>query len=358
MQNELTAYLKKHWQTPEEYILSKFQARAVIFLAEDHAIRHNLLLVQGLIPRLHQAGVYHLGMEFGASEDQEALDALVTAPEYIEDQARRLMFNYNSGWAYQEYLDIYRAAWQWNSSLPEGVRPFRVLNLSYRYDWKGSSAVRTPENAKKIFHLGSTERHRANLVQREILAKGEKILVLTGTPHAFTRYRMPIFDAHTEGFIRWDEADFGHLVYRMAPEKVFTILLHQPFESKLNGWSELVLPAGGEIDRALRGFRDRRVGFDLGDTPFGRLPDDSYYASGSQYFTLGQLADGYIYEKPVAKFEGCRIDELFLNEANWPEALAQFPDPDWHARPASLEAYWAQIRRYVDIAQRYQFLRR
>ena len=48
-----------------------------MLLAEDHGIRHNLKLVHALIPWLYQAGVYTLGMEFGASEDQADLDQLV-----------------------------------------------------------------------------------------------------------------------------------------------------------------------------------------------------------------------------------------------------------------------------------------
>src|SRR5699024_1485833 len=101
-----------------------------------------------LIPKLYKAGVYNLGMEFGASENQETLDSLLTAPSYDKEIAREVMYSYNVGWAYQEYQDIYQAAWKFNENLPEGKKPFRILNLSYQYDWSNFNHddVRTPNN--------------------------------------------------------------------------------------------------------------------------------------------------------------------------------------------------------------------
>lgn len=353
----LKAHLTAHWQTPEQYILHVFATRDVVLLAEDHAIRHNLKLVQHLIPHLYQAGVHNLGMEFGASEDQAALDALTTGEHYDENAARRCMFHYNVGWAFKEYLEIYRAAWAFNRTLPPSAPRFRVLNLSYRYDWAEAPVVRTPENARKIYHLGPVDAYRAALTRREILDKGAKILILTGTPHAFTRYHFPIFDFNAAGFVRLENRNLGQLLYQEAPDRVFCILLHQAFSSRWQGGAELVFPARGAIDQVMAGFADTRVGFGLRDTPWGDLPDDSYYASGYEDFRLGQLADGYIYERPFAAFESCTLDEAFLTEANWPEAQRQFPDPDWHKRPATLAEYWAQIRQYADIPQRYRALR-
>jgi hypothetical protein len=63
-----------------------------------------------------------------------------------------------------------------------------------------------------------------------------------------------------------------------------------------------------------------------------------------------------VYERPFAEYEGCTVDEAFLTEANWPEAQRRFPDPDWHPRPNSLAEYWAQIRAFVNIRQRYRDL--
>lgn len=90
-------------------------------------------------------------MEFGASEDQPELDRLINSEQYDEMEARRLMFNYNVKWAYKEYADIYKAAWKLNKSLPMDARKFRILNLSYIYNWDGFSGMRTPKTLKRYF---------------------------------------------------------------------------------------------------------------------------------------------------------------------------------------------------------------
>ena len=356
--DDCARYLRDQWRTPEQYVLDAFARRDVVLLAEDHAIRHNLLLVGRLVPLLPAAGVFTLGMEFGASEDQAALDALTTADTYDEALARQLMFNYNVGWAYHEYMDLYRAAWAYNRTRPLGSLPFRVLNLSYRYDWRGAGAVRTPANTRRVFPRGGTERYRAELIGREVLDRGDKLLVLTGGVHALTRCAVPEFDFNAEGFVRTDDGYMGHRLQRAAPGRVATVWLHRPLDSQLHGPAERVHPAGGAIERILSRFAERRVGFDLltagGDTtPLGTLPDDSFYATGRPNFRLADLADGYIYEMPFRAYQGCTVDEAFLTEATWPAAQGQWPAPHWRPRPNSPAGYWRAVGEYVDIGQRY-----
>jgi hypothetical protein len=349
----LTAYLQANWQSPEDYIVGLFETRDVVLLAEAHCLKHNLRLAHQLIPRLHAAGVYHFGMEFGAAEDQAQLDALVTAETYDADLARRLMFNYNVTWAFQEYLDVYRQAWALNQALPPEARKFRILNLSYRYDWSGAGPVRTPASAQRVFYKGGTEAHRAAVTWRAVMDRGEKMLALVGTPHAFTRYQQRVYDPHAEGFYRLDKHDFGNQLYAQAPHKVVTVMLHQPFDSRLSGAAELVYPARGALDQVLAQFADRRVGFDLLHSPLGDLPDTSYYATGADPFVLRQLADGYVYEQPFDQYEGCTVDEHFLAGRDWAEVQRQFPDPDWHPRPATLDEYWAHVRGIADPRHRF-----
>lgn len=355
--NRLRSYLTGHWQSPEAYLVNLFAVSDVVLLGEEHTIRHNLELAHRLIPLLHAAGVYNFGMEFGAAEDQPALDSLVTADNYDAELARRLMFNYNVGWAFQEYMDVYRVAWALNRSLPPEARKFRVLNLSYKYNWADAPTVRTPANAAYIYPRGPVDAYRAEIVRREILERGEKILILTGTPHAFTRYRIPTYDYNATDFVRFEDRNLGHLLYRMAPERVSCVLTHQPFYSRWQGGAQRVRPAHGVIDEVMAGFADKRAAFDLTHSPFADLPDDSFYASGYLDFRLRDLADGYIYDRPFAEFEGCTLDPSFLNEDNWPEAQRQFPDPDWHRRPQSLDEYWAQIQAYNDMVGRYRDVR-
>ncbi|MGN6292887.1 MAG: hypothetical protein ACTHMV_09110 [Chitinophagaceae bacterium] len=354
-------YLKENFQSPEEYILSKFKTHDVILLSEDHAIKHNLVMAHDIIPQLYKAGIYNFGMEFGAEEDQATLDSLVTAPAYSEDVARRIMFNYNVGWVFNEYMDIYRAAWELNHSLPAGSRPFRILNISYRYNWAVCEekyfGIRTPDLISSVFNRGNTEFFRADLIKKQILDKNEKILVLCGFGHAFTKYNTPYYDYREEHFYRFDTNRMGNILYRYAPDKVFTILLHYPFESKTHGYAILYAPAGGQIDSLMKQLGNHPAGFDLEGTPLGELRDTSANSIGYKDFKLSDMANGYIFYKPFEQYEGCTIDPLFLTDKNWPEVVRNYPDKDIQKVPKNKEEYIANIGRYVDLKFRYRNLK-
>jgi hypothetical protein len=329
--------------TPEDYVLRQFARHSVVLLAERHRIKHNLELIHNLIPLLHAAGVYNLGMEFGASEDQQDLDDLITGSAYDEQLARSLMFNYNVGWAYAEYMDVYRKAWELNRGLPRGSPRFRVVNLSYKYDWSGFTGPRTPDNMRKVFHRGDIERFRARIVEGEVLEKGEKIVILTGTQHAFTRYRVPEYDYYSPGFVMLREVTFGNHLESIAPGQCRTVLLHSPWRSR--DMRRQIRPLGGIIDDVMEEIGQPRLGFDVSPSPFEAVREcSSWFSVGYPDFTLASITDGYVYEKPFRSYEGCTVDDLFLTEANWPQAEKQIPDPDWNGRPRSREEYIQSIR--------------
>ncbi len=349
---ESVAYLKEHGKTPEEYILQLSKTYDSILLAEDHRIKQNLLFAQNLIPLLYSAGVYNFGMEFGASEDQEALDQLVTSDYYDEDMARKLMFHYNAGWALQEYMDLYKKAWELNQTFPKDSKKFRIVNLSYQYDWTEFNGRKSSENYAKIFKKGDTESYRANLLEREIMNKNEKIVILTGTIHAFTKYNYPIFDFLSPNFCRYEERFMGNLLYKKYPQKVCTILLHQVFYNKNDREFKHIAPANGMIEHIMNEMDYLPIGFDLHGTPLGKLKDESDHSTGYPNFQLEQLADGYIFLKPFHQLEGCTIDYEFLKDHDWNDVHKRL-DCDLSPRPNSIEEYWKQLEDYVDLSKTY-----
>ncbi len=97
------------------------------------------------------------------------------------------MFNYNTVWSWKEYREIYQKAWEFDKMLPPKARKFRILNLSYQYDWNNFSGQKTPDNMAKVFYQGTLDKFRREIIENEVLKKGEKLLALVGTPHAFTK---------------------------------------------------------------------------------------------------------------------------------------------------------------------------
>lgn len=354
--DQCVSYLKSHYQTPSEYIVSKFEKYDVVFLGEDHRIKDNLLMVQGLIPELYKNGVYNIGMEFGSSEMQAKMDSLVCAPEYDVQLAREMMFYYNTGWAYVEYMDVARAAWEFNRTLPEGKPKFRVLNLSYRFNWPGYSG-QYPESMKRLYNQGHFELFRADVVEKEVVEKGEKVLILTGALHSYTKYQVSVCDALSEGFVRFDWGTFGNIVYERHPEKTFTILLHHPLSNYPGKMPWVVSPADGNIQKIMAKCGNKPCGFDLEGTPLGDLRDHSRVSIGRPDFKMSDFYDGYVFMKPFNKLSGCTVDTLFLTPENFGEAVKYFPDPDWHAKPETIAEYMKQITDYADLQSQYSKIR-
>ena len=181
---ELGSYLKTHWMSPEDYVVEKFKTHDIIFLGEMHRVKHDVELVQNLIPLLYKAGIYNLGIEFGADEMQEIVDALITAPTYDEALAREILFKWSTYWGYKEYMDLYRKAWELNHSLPADARKFRVVNLDYhpRYDLRQKPM--TAELIKKVYYGGDRDEHMAQVIVKEFIEKGQKALIYSGAMHA------------------------------------------------------------------------------------------------------------------------------------------------------------------------------
>ena len=351
---EHLAFLKRA-QKPDDYLVGKFRHVDVLLLGEDHAVKQNLDFVAALIPKLYAAGVRNLVMEFGTEEDQNALDALVTAASFDEARARELMFRYNSMWSWKEYRELYRAAWAFNRTLTRGQPPFRIVNMSYRYDWSGFDGVRTPQSLAKIFPRGTPDAFRADLIARDILGRGEKALVLTGTLHAFTRFAMPETHADSDGFCLRTENALGNRLLRAYGERVGNVLLHQSLPNRPGAQPAFAQPGGGEIERLMRLNANAPAGFDLRGTPLGDVREPGYYSLCDEKLSLGEFFDGYVFLAPFWQLAPATPDPGFVDAANLQSALSQFPDPDWSPKPADLAGVEAHLQKMADdIERRYR----
>jgi hypothetical protein len=99
------------------------------------------------------------------------------------------------------------------------------------------------------------------------------------------------------------------------------------------------------------------VGFSLADSPFGRLPiRNAVYKHGySDGFTPERFADGWIYTKPFAEYEGVNVLPNWINGTNIEYARRQMPNPDF--RTASIRKFNSAVARAADIPHRLAHLR-
>lgn len=343
-------YLQNQGLEPSEYIVKKFGEKDLILLAEDHTVKNNLEFVAQLIPKLYEAGVYNLGMEFGAYEKQKELDNLISGEHFDSQISRDLMFFYNVGWPYQEYQDILKTAWTFNQSLPKNSKKFRIVNISYQYDWTAYNGSR--EDMSGVFHKGEVNQFRTEVIKKEILEKGEKGLILCGLPHAFTTYTQGVKD--DDGECTFKKSSIGNLLLEKYENQIFSIFLHGPIYNFPNRSPFFLSPANGEIENVFKLMANKPLGFDLGKSPIGKLKQNGWFSNCYDNFTIGDLFDGYVFLVPFNKMEDCSIDEDFFENKTWAEIKKQIPDPYWHEPYETKKQYWEATIAKVNLKERYK----
>jgi hypothetical protein len=350
LKDDLKTFVRDNHVIPEQFVLDAFVEHDVVFLGEWHYVRQNPTMVRKLLPLLHQRGVDILCLEFARRVDQPMIDSLLVGKTYDESLARLITFRQYVHWGFQEYIDIYRGAWQLNQTIAPGSRRFRILALNNSPDW---SHVRTaadrdnPDVLKRVWH-GEDERDWANVILKQVVGKKQQALVYCGAHHAFTEYRQPIVNAGT--FIRFGDVRAGNYVFDAIGKRTITILLHAPW-SGADGYDAPSVRAGdGYIDAVLEELEPeyRRFGVETRETPFGSIPGiSSVYNHGYKRFTLATICDGYICDGPLGEFEGVTPIRDFINEKNILEARAQSPDPGF--RNASPADFYADAVRTANV---------
>lgn len=306
---DLINYLKSNWKTPENYVISKFSNHDIVFIGEYHYIKHDVDLINNLIPLLYQNQIFNLAIEFGLHANQNILDSLLNAPEFNRKLADSLFFAFSPTMAFKEYIDIYESAWRVNQTYASGSKnKFRVINLGAKYDpCKEGGAWRDID----------PDKYMADVIFSEIIEKNQKGLIYSGFHHAFTKYREPLHDFKKDTTYGFESGRMGNIVYDSIGEKSFNIYLHSAWISNKGFNKPVVKPVNGIIENIMSHFEDKMVGFDVINTPFGKLHSkDHFYAYGYPDFTLEQFCDGIIYQKPYNEFEPITMEEGFITHEN------------------------------------------
>ena len=341
----LVSYVEANYQSPADYVAGSFASHDIVFLGEYGKVRQNVQLVADLIPKLYTRGVRELGFEYALSADQPLIDRLTTGPSFDENLAKKILFDYLVIWGYQEYSDVFKAAWSFNRSLPRGAKPFRIVGLSVAQDWQ---YIRTkqdadkPEILHKVFANGIPDVRMAQTIEKEILANGEKALIYADIRSSFTRYHNKGYAENMlkMGFSETERA--GNLIYDKIGDRSFTILLHQPWPSATSSLGA-VYPAGGLIDNVIAKLpSDRReAGFNVRGTPFGRIPlTASDFSKGYSSLTLGDLCDGYVLQGKLSSYQAVTPIADFVTEGNLADAIREFPGPKVeNLKPSNLNGF-------------------
>ena len=307
------SYLKEYSKTPVEYVVGKFKDHDVVILGEMHEQKENLELVRDLIePLYHKVGVKFFAMEILKSKNMALVNKLVTGKKYDQQLALRIFRDCGwPTWGFKEYMDVIKEVWELNNKLPPKAKKVKVVPLSSDWDaYDIVSGVWTEANGK------AHENHMVQILSNEVLEKGEKALVLIGYRHSFTHYKQPRLK---DGKLVGEWPRFGYILYEKYGDRLFQICLHQ-WESKLTKSSELCTLVGF-IEIMLSSNGNQPVGFDIENSPFAHLRDrDNYYFAYQKDVVFSDIAQGYIFLKPLNKLSRVKWVNGFIDESNFERA--------------------------------------
>lgn len=307
---------------PYDYVVEEFKTHDIIFLGENHRIRQDLLFVQQLIPFLYANGIRDLGVELSLNKDSVLIREVITNPEYFDqEKANQIIFNLSPFWGFKEYIDIYRAAWELNRSLPEGAEPFMVHGLMHDLDFS-LMTKRSDENNEEVMikvrkGVEKPEQFMADCIINDLIAKNKKALVFCGMHHAFSGY-----EGHGNRV--------GVIVKKAIGDRTMTIALHYPWNGKKGSSHRTVYPVNGSMDAFIRQHKSKEYvfGINVRNTTFGSLIDTTSYYVKKDSMLLSSFCDGYIYLTPFSSMEAVNIQPDFVNPNNVDYARKQLPNPE------------------------------
>jgi hypothetical protein len=193
-------------------LLSAFDSHSVVAVAEAHRVEQDKEFLLTLIASPEfPAKVNDIVIEFGSARFQAILDRYIAGQRVSADALRRVWTDttvVNGLWEAPIYERFLAGVRERNRGLPLGQR-LRVLACDPPIDW---STVKTVADAAPFLARDS---YCAGVIEREVLAKGRRTLVVMGDAHVSRRHitGRPLDNAIT-------------LVERKHPGAVFVVLTY------------------------------------------------------------------------------------------------------------------------------------
>ena len=193
-------------------VLDAFRSHSIVMLAHPHGneqkARFNLAVIRH--PRFAEL-VNDIVDEASNSRYQAVIDRFVRGDDVPAGELRRVWEDgilVDTTCCLPMYEELYRAVRDLNRTLPP-ARQIRVLLGEPPIDW---DQVRSYADIAAIEEQRDT--HPARVIQREVLAKGRRALVLYGERHAQRRTERTNFETAT---------DLGALLEADGTTKIFTV---------------------------------------------------------------------------------------------------------------------------------------
>lgn len=327
--------------SPEEY-LAEISARCqIVLLGDQIGVRQHLNFLAGSLAELADAGITNLAWEFTNTRSQDALDALIAAPEWNDQACSDLFVDLlGIGFGYREYGDVLRAVWEHNSaerSRSSDQRPIRVVALglpSYVEDPNLLDGRSAGELSLRNWWLGGHYRdvsafHVANVLTSEVLRRGERAVVYMNVGATTTR------------LVEWADGvpatTPGNLLHRWMGDGCRRVVLHGTVAD--TAATQRVEELVAQSPEA-RGHNAVRFGLDLAASTLGSVAVSAVRGTidgSSTSLRLRDVAEGYIYLGPREDWEPCTLIEDLLTPKSLPAAEARYRALDPRPKPYSAD---------------------
>lgn len=217
-----------HATSANDGIVAAFQRSQLVGLSDDHGLAQEEDFYVSLIsdPRFAKE-VGNVVVEFGNASQQQTIDRYVNGESTPYAELRKVWGDTSYvGWfptvTALGYLNFYAAVRAVNAKLPVGNR-IHVWLGGQPVDW---SKIRTKEDLSTAVS-GQVDRFAADLIEREIVGRHKKALLLYGTFHFY------------------DKGELAELIRQHDPASLFVITPYtgfadwscsQRFESRATDW--------------------------------------------------------------------------------------------------------------------------
>jgi hypothetical protein len=286
-------------------LLDLFERFPLVALGEMHGVEQGADFILDVIRHpLFAERVDAIVVEFGNAFHQQVADAYVGGADVPMSAARRIWHDFAGAvgpWGFRVpiYEQFFLAARALNQTLPPDQR-IRVLLGDPPVDW---SAIRTPEDARRI--RDNRDEHFARVVQRLVLDRGQRALLLAGVFHLFREHEFPVKKPTETEPARGTVTQIlesGH------PGTTYVVMPHDDIgfadklaeiEGRLAPWPN---PGLAAVANTWIGALPATTMFDGRDT-IRILPDGTVTkAFAGSRLTLGDMIDAYLYLGPSAAY--------------------------------------------------------
>jgi hypothetical protein len=291
--------------SPKEYILKSFEEKDIIILTERlHPEFKQYEMIIDIIKDKRftgnvytEVGIFNAGKQINEFLQKEGLSA-IEVKEQLLDIYRDI--DYTPFWVNYNYYYLLENIY-WINQQRQPTEKIKLYPLDVTFSW---DSIKCSEQYLMFMDMLESNIIDRNSIMAEhfidkytqekfINPNKKKALVIMNTYHGYTR--IPKYLPYPTRPFTYSTAAY---IYKTFPNSTKGILING-----ISNSYELV--ANGKWDAAFKFTGNKKIGFDMKDTPFGKTKFDMYIFGGSDYESVNFdfIFDGFVFYEPIENFE-------------------------------------------------------